>query len=114
MCARRSRNGVDVLSRLFVSGQLALNPATGNIVAGGIEAQTEQVLKNLTAILAAAGSGWEKVVKTTVFLKDMNDFGRMNEIYVQVLKGVPPVRTTIEVSRLPKDALVEIDVIALV
>lgn len=98
---------------VFISGQLALDLATNELVAGGIEEQTEQVLKNLTAILEAAGSGWEKVLKTTVFLRDMNNFSQMNEVYACALKGVPPVRTTVEVARLPKDALVEIDVLAL-
>lgn len=97
---------------VFVSGQLALDLATNELVAGGIEEQTEQVLRNLSVILAAAGSSWDKVVKATVFLKDMNSFGQMNEVYARVLKGVPPVRTAVE-ARLPKDALVEIDVIAL-
>jgi 2-iminobutanoate/2-iminopropanoate deaminase len=98
---------------IFVSGQLALDPATGNLVAGGIKEQLEQVLKNLTTILEAAGSSWEKVVKATVFLKDMNNFAQMNEIYARALKGIPPVRSAVEVARLPKDALVEIDVISL-
>lgn len=97
---------------VFISGQLGW-ALEGKVVAGGIEAQTEQALKNLTAILAAAGSGWEKVVKASVFLKDMNHFNQMNEIYVRVLEGVRPARTAVEVARLPKDALVEIDLIAL-
>jgi len=98
---------------VFISGQIALDPATGNLIKGGIEAQTEQVFKNLTAILQAAGSSWEKVVKTTVFLKSMADFGPMNEIYGKVCKNAPPARSTVEVARLPKDVSVEIDVIAL-
>ena len=101
---------------LFASGQVALDPATGNIVKGGIVEQTEQVIKNISAVLSAAGSGLEKVVKSTVFLKDMNDFAKMNEIYGRYLSGdgkVAPARSTVEVSRLPKDALVEIEVIAL-
>src|SRR6201982_887269 len=98
---------------VFISGQVALDPATGNLIQGGIEAQTEQVLKNLTAILQAAGSSWEKVVKTTVFLKNMAEFGQMNEVYGKVCKNAPPARSTVEVARLPKDVAVEIDVIAL-
>ena len=98
---------------LFTSGQIALDPATNNLITGGIVEQTEQVLKNLTAILQAAGSSWEKVVKTTVFLKDMGQFGPMNEVYGKVCKGAPPARSTVEVARLPKDVAVEIDLIAL-
>src|SRR5262249_17839208 len=98
---------------VFISGQVALDPATGNLIPGGIEAETEQVLKNLTAILQAAGSSWEKVVKTTVFLKNMGEFGQMNEVYGKICKNAPPARSTVEVARLPKDVAVEIDVIAL-
>lgn len=98
---------------VFISGQVALDPATGNLIAGGVEAQTEQVMKNLGAILQAAGSSWEKVVKTTVFLKNMSEFTQMNEIYGKVFKNAPPARATVEVARLPKDVAVEIDVIAL-
>jgi 2-iminobutanoate/2-iminopropanoate deaminase len=98
---------------VFISGQVGFDPASGNIVSGGIEQQTEQVLKNLSAVLAAAGSSWEKVVKTTVFLKDMNEFGAMNEVYGKFCMSAPPARSTVEVARLPKDVAVEIDVIAL-
>lgn len=101
---------------LFASGQVALDPASGNIIKGGIAEQTEQVLKNVSAVLAAAGTGLDKVVKSTVFLKDMNDFAKMNEVYARYLSGdgkIAPARSTIEVSRLPKDSLVEIEVIAL-
>ena len=98
---------------VFISGQVAFDPATGNLIAGGIDKQTEQVLKNLSAILQAAGSSWEKAVKATVFLKDMNEFGQMNEVYAKFCKGAPPARSTVEVARLPKDVAVEIDVIAL-
>jgi 2-iminobutanoate/2-iminopropanoate deaminase len=98
---------------LFTSGQIALDPKTNTLITGGIVDQTEQVLKNLTAILQAAGSSWEKVVKTTVFLKDMGEFGQMNEVYGKVCKGAPPARSTVEVARLPKDVAVEIDLIAL-
>jgi 2-iminobutanoate/2-iminopropanoate deaminase len=98
---------------VFISGQVALDPATGNLITGGIEAQTERVLMNLSAILQAAGSSWEKVVKTTVFLKNMGEFGQMNEVYGKICKNAPPARSTVEVARLPKDVAVEIDVIAL-
>lgn len=98
---------------LFVSGQVAFDPATGSIIAGGIEQQTEQVMKNLSAILQAAGSGWDKVVKTTVFLKNMGEFGQMNEVYGKFFKNAPPARSTVEVARLPREVSVEIDVIAL-
>jgi 2-iminobutanoate/2-iminopropanoate deaminase len=99
---------------VFVSGQVPIDPATGNLVTGGIEEQTQQVLKNVSAILEAAGTGWEKVVKTSVFLKDFNQFAAMNEVYAKFCKGAPPARSTVEVARLPKDVAVEVDVIALV
>ena len=98
---------------VFISGQVAFDPATGNLITGGIQEQTERVLNNLIAILQAAGSSWEKVVKTTVFLKNMGDFAQMNEVYAKFCKGAPPARSTVEVARLPKDVSVEIDVIAL-
>jgi 2-iminobutanoate/2-iminopropanoate deaminase len=106
---------VKVGTMVFTSGQVALDPATGVIVAGGIVEQTVRVLDNLKAVLAAAGSGLENVVKTTVFLKDMGDFAAMNEVYARYLApegAVPPARSTVEVARLPKDALVEIEAIA--
>jgi 2-iminobutanoate/2-iminopropanoate deaminase len=98
---------------IFTSGQIALDPATAQIVAGDVSAQTDRVLKNLTAILQASGSGLEKVLRCTVFLKDMGDFAAMNEVYGRYFKQAPPARSTVEVARLPKDVLVEIDVIAL-
>jgi 2-iminobutanoate/2-iminopropanoate deaminase len=98
---------------VFISGQIPIDPATGSLIEGGIEAQTEQVLKNLSAVLQAAGSSWEKVVKTTVFLKHMSEFGKMNEVYGKVCKNAPPARSTVEVARLPKDVAIEIDVVAL-
>jgi 2-iminobutanoate/2-iminopropanoate deaminase len=98
---------------VFISGQIPIDPATGHIIEGGIELQTEQVLKNLAAILQAAGSNWEKVVKTTVFLKSMGEFAQMNEVYAKHCKSAPPARSTVEVARLPKDVSVEIDVVAL-
>jgi 2-iminobutanoate/2-iminopropanoate deaminase len=107
--------GVRVGEFVFTSGQVGLDPATGSLVAGGIEAQTKRVLENLKAVLAAVGLGMAQVVKTTVFLKSMEDFAAMNEVYARYLAGegvVAPARTTVEVARLPKDALVEIEAIA--
>lgn len=98
---------------IFTSGQIAFDPATNQIIQGDIGAQTERVLKNLEAILKAAGSGLERVVRTTVFLKNMNDFAAMNEAYGRFWESAPPSRSTVEVARLPKDVAVEIDVIAL-
>lgn len=97
---------------LFVSGQVALDPQSGEFVGNDVRQQTERVLENLKAILEAAGSSLKHVVKTTVFLKDMNDFPAMNETYAKYFAAVPPARSTIQAARLPKDALVEIDVIA--
>ncbi len=97
---------------VFCSGQIALDPASGQIVAGDVAAQTERVLKNLAAVLKSAGSGMNKVVKTTVFLKSMGDFAAMNEVYGKHFQAPFPARSTVEVARLPKDVLVEIDVIA--
>lgn len=98
---------------IFTAGQIALNPATGQVVDGGIAAQTERVLENLKGVLEAAGSSLHKVVKTTVFLKDMGDFSAMNEVYARYFTAAPPARSTVEVARLPKDVRVEIDVIAI-
>ena len=98
---------------VFCSGQIALDPASGTIVGGDVAQQTERVLRNLAAVLAGAGSGLERVVKTTVFLKNMGDFAAMNEVYGRHFKTAPPARSTVEAARLPKDVLVEIDVIAL-
>ncbi len=101
---------------VFTSGQVALDPATGNLVAGGISEQTEQVMKNLSAVLAAAGTTFDKVIKSLVFLKNINDFAAMNEVYGRHVSGggkISPARSTVEVARLPKDALVEIELIAL-
>jgi len=98
---------------VFTSGQVAIDPATQQVIAGDVAAQTDRVLKNLTAILQAAGSSLEQVVRCTVFLKNMGDFGAMNEVYGRYFKQAPPARSTVEVARLPKDVLVEIDAIAL-
>jgi 2-iminobutanoate/2-iminopropanoate deaminase len=98
---------------VFISGQIAIDPATQQVIAGDIAAQTDRVLKNLSAILKAAGSGLEKVVRSTVFLKDMGDFATMNEVYARYFTASPPARSTVQAARLPKDVLVEIDVIAL-
>jgi 2-iminobutanoate/2-iminopropanoate deaminase len=99
---------------VFVSGQVAIDPATQQVISGDVATQTERVLKNLTGILQAAGTGMEKVVRSTVFLKNMGDFGAMNDVYGKYFHSAPPARSTVEVARLPKDVLVEIDVIALV
>ena len=98
---------------IFTAGQIALVPATGQVIEGGIAAQTERVMENLKGVLEAAGSSLHKVVKTTVFLKDMGDFAAMNEVYGRYFAAAPPARSTVEVARLPKDVRVEIDVIAI-
>jgi 2-iminobutanoate/2-iminopropanoate deaminase len=100
---------------LFTSGQIPLDPATGQMVDGGITEQTERVIANLRAVLAAAGLGFAHVVKTTVFLKSMGDFAAMNEVYGRAFQaegGIAPARSTVQVAALPKDALVEIECIA--
>jgi 2-iminobutanoate/2-iminopropanoate deaminase len=104
---------VRTLDLIFTSGQIAIDPATQQVIAGDISAQTDQVLKNLAAILQESGSRLEKVLRCTVFLKNMGDFAAMNEVYGRYFKQAPPARSTVEVARLPKDVLVEIDVIAL-
>ena len=99
---------------VFLSGQIALDPVTMQIVEGGVGEQTERVLRNLAAVLEAAGSSFAAVVKTTVYLADMNDFAAMNEVYGKFFQTAPPARATVQAARLPRDARVEIDVIALV
>jgi len=98
---------------VFVSGQIPIDPTTQQVITGNVGAQTDRVLRNLSEILEAAGSGLGKVVRTTVFLKNMSEFAAMNEVYGKYFSTAPPARSTIEVARLPKDVLVEIDVIAL-
>lgn len=97
---------------LFVSGQIPIDPATGNLIAGDIAAQTRRVFENLTAILKAAGGSLDNVVRTTVFLADMGDFAAMNEVYATYFTSPAPARSTVQAARLPKDARIEIDVIA--
>ncbi|KNY26069.1 RidA family protein [Pseudobacteroides cellulosolvens] len=99
---------------IYTSGQIPIDPATGQVVQGGIEAQTKQVLENINAILVNAGSSFKNVIKSTVFVKDMNDFTAINNIYGQYFKEPYPARSLVEVARLPKDVLIEIEVIALV
>jgi 2-iminobutanoate/2-iminopropanoate deaminase len=98
---------------IFASGQIPLDPKTGKFVEGGVAEQTHQVMRNLEAVLSAAGASFDSVVKTTVFLADMDDFQAMNEVYGQYFKENPPARATIQAVRLPRDARVEIDLIAL-
>jgi len=104
--------GVIAGGLLFVSGQIAIDPASSELVSGDIEVQTEQVMKNLMAVLKAAKMGPDNVVKTTVYLVDLADFPRMNEVYARFLGQTPPARSTIQAAALPKGVRVEIDVIA--
>jgi len=97
---------------LFISGQVPLDPASGVMVDGGIAEQTERVMRNLSALLGAAGAGFQHVVRTTVFLADMNEFAAMNEVYGRYMVDPPPARATVQVARLPRDVRVEIDLIA--
>ena len=104
--------GIVASGFLFTAGQIPLDPATGQVIKGDVKAQTERVLDNLTAVLAAAGASWRHVVKTTVFLHDMNDFPAVNEVYARILGESRPARSTVQVAGLPKGVLVEIDAIA--
>jgi 2-iminobutanoate/2-iminopropanoate deaminase len=99
---------------VYTAGQVGTDPKTGTLVEGGIAEQTEQVLKNLAVVLRAAGSSLDDAVKTTVFLADMNDFARMNEVYAKHFKTPFPARSTVQVARLPRDAKIEIEIIALI
>jgi len=98
---------------LFLSGQIAIDPATQQLAGGDVRAQTERVLENLKGLLEAAGSSLEKVLRTTVFLADMGEFAAMNEVYGRYFAAAPPARSTVQAARLPRDVRVEIDVIAL-
>jgi 2-iminobutanoate/2-iminopropanoate deaminase len=104
--------GIRLGNLVFTAGQLGINPATGDIVSGGIEAETRQALTNLKNILEAAGSGMDSIVKTTVFLLDMAEFARMNAVYAEFFTRQPPARSTIQVAALPKAGAVEIEAIA--
>ena len=97
---------------LFVSGQIPVDPTTGNLIQGDIAAQADQVMRNLTALLRAAGASFTNVVRTTVYLADMNDFAGMNEVYSRYIVDPPPARATVQVARLPRDVKIEIDAIA--
>jgi 2-iminobutanoate/2-iminopropanoate deaminase len=99
---------------LFTAGQIPLDPATGQIVQGDVTVQTERVMRNLTAVLESAGTSWASVVKTTVFLQDMADFPRVNEVYGRLIGDARPARSTVQVSALPRGVLVEIDAVAMV
>ena len=97
---------------IFVSGQIPIDPATSQVVGDDVAAQTERVLQNLTAILEAAGASLGQVLKTTVYLRDLNDFGKMNEVYARFFSERPPARATVQVARLPRDVSVEIEAVA--
>ena len=99
---------------VYTSGQVAIDPATGEFIGGDIAEQTERVLKNVAAVLEAAGSNLDQVVKTLVFLADMDDFAAMNEVYGKFFTGAPPARSTVQAARLPKDALIEIEAVAVI
>ena len=106
--------GIKVNGLLFVSGQVSIDPKTNEFVAGDIAQQTERTLENVKGIVEAAGSKLSHVIKTTVFLKNMSDFAAMNEVYARYFSAAPPARSTVEVARLPKDALIEMEIIATV
>jgi len=106
--------GIIAGNLLFTAGQIALDPATGQIVPGDVSVQTERVMRNLTAVLESAGTSWTDVVKTTVYLMDMADFPRVNEVYGRMIGDARPARSTVQVSGLPRGVLVEIDAVAVV
>jgi 2-iminobutanoate/2-iminopropanoate deaminase len=106
--------GIRAGNLLFISGQVGFDPATGALVDGDVAAQTDQVMRNIVSLLAAAGADFAHVVRTTVYLADMNEFAKMNEVYARYVIDPPPARSTVQVARLPRDARVEIDVIAVV
>ena len=106
--------GIRYGNLVFTSGQLGLDPSTGKFVEGGVSAQAKQVLENLSAVLAAAGSDLDHVLKVTVFLNDMNDYGAVNEVYATYFTGDPPARSAVQVAGLPLGALVEIEAVAVV
>lgn len=106
--------GIVANGLLFTAGQIALDPATGQLVAGDVTAQTERVLKNLEAVLASAGATWKDVVKTTVYLQSMSDFPAVNDVYGKMLGDARPARSTVQVAGLPRNAAVEIDAIVVV
>ena len=106
--------GIVANGLLFTAGQIALDPATGQLVAGDVTAQTERVLKNLEAVLASAGATWKDVVKTTVYLQNMSDFPAVNEVYGKMLGEARPARSTVQVAGLPRNAAVEIDAVVVV
>ena len=105
--------GIRAGNFLFLSGQIPIDPSTTNVIAGDVAVQTDQVMRNIAALLKAAGAGFEHVVRTTVFLADLNDFGAMNAVYGRFVVDPPPARSTVQVARLPRDVRVEIDVIAI-
>ncbi len=104
--------GVKVAGLVFVSGQIPLVPETGQVIEGDIADQTERVMKNLEAVLVAAGSSLDRVVKTTIYLKNLDDFEKVNEVYGRYFRNAPPARATVEVSKLPKGVSIEIDAVA--
>jgi 2-iminobutanoate/2-iminopropanoate deaminase len=106
--------GVVANGFLYTAGQIALDPATGQVIAGDVRAQTERVMANLAAVLSAAGASWSDVVKTTVFLHDMNDFPTVNEVYGRIIGDARPARSTVQVSALPRAVLVEIEAVVAV
>jgi 2-iminobutanoate/2-iminopropanoate deaminase len=104
---------VKIGEMVFVSGQIPIDPLSGDLIEGDIKAQTRQVLKNVNAVLSAAGTSLDKVVKTTVFITNMDGFPQMNEVYAEFFTAMPPARACVEVSRLPKDVLVEVEAVAI-